>query len=51
MICIQAIQKNGYEDSSLNDGPKSSWLGYSLLPEGEPPWKNITKLKLSRFSN
>ena len=32
---FQAIQKNGYDDSSLNDGPKSSWLGYSLLPEGE----------------
>merc|ERR1712032_156151 len=32
----QAIQKNGYDDNSLNDGPKSSWLGYSLLPEGSP---------------
>merc|ERR1719222_1031098 len=28
----QVIQKNGYDN--LNDGPKSSWLGYSLLPEG-----------------
>jgi len=30
----QTIQKNGYNDGSLNDGPKSSWLGYSLLPQG-----------------
>jgi len=30
----QTIQRNGYNDGSLNDGPKSSWLGYSLLPEG-----------------
>ena len=28
------IQKNGY-DNTLNDGPKSSWLGYSLLPKGK----------------
>ena len=42
---FQAIQKNGYNDS-LIDGPKSSWLGYSLLPEGHTPNKiyeiNIT---------
>jgi len=30
----QVIQRNGYD--KLNDGPKSSWLGYSLLPEGSP---------------
>merc|ERR1712088_705178 len=29
----QMIQKNGY-DNTLKDGPKSSWLGYSLLPKG-----------------
>jgi len=29
----QAIQRNGYGDALLN-GPKSSWLGYSLLPKG-----------------
>ena len=28
------IQKNGY-DNTLMDGPKSSWLGYSLLPKGK----------------
>ena len=27
------IQKNGY-DNTLKDGPRSSWLGYSLLPKG-----------------
>ena len=31
---MQAIQKNGYEDGNLTDGPQSSWLGYSLLPQG-----------------
>ena len=31
---MQAIQKNGYEDGNLVDGPQSSWLGYSLLPQG-----------------
>jgi hypothetical protein len=31
----QTIQRNGYGDTLLN-GPKSSWLGYSLLPEGSP---------------
>jgi len=31
----QAIQRNGYDDTLMN-GPKSSWLGYSLLPEGSP---------------
>ena len=30
---MQRIQKSGYEES-LEDGPQSSWLGYSLLPEG-----------------
>ena len=30
---LKAIQRNGYGDTLLN-GPKSSWLGYSLLPEG-----------------
>ena len=30
------IQKNGY-DNTLTDGPKSSWLGYSLLPKGKLP--------------
>ena len=29
----QMIQKSGYGDS-LEDGPESSWLGFSLLPEG-----------------
>ena len=33
-IYLQAIQKNGYEDGNLVDGPQSSWLGYSLLPQG-----------------
>ena len=28
------IQKNGY-DNTLKDGPRSSWLGYSLLPKGK----------------
>ena len=28
------IQKNGYNEENLNDGPESSWLGYSLLPKG-----------------
>ena len=32
-ILFQVIQKNGYE--KLIDGPKSSWLGHSLLPEGK----------------
>ena len=31
---IQMIQKNGYNEENLNDGPESSWLGYSLLPKG-----------------
>ena len=39
---MQAIQKNGYDDRNLNDGPKSSWLGYSLLPEGETLWNEIS---------
>ena len=30
---LQMIQKAGYGDT-LEDGPQSSWLGYSLLPEG-----------------
>ena len=30
------IQKNGY-GSGLTDGPQSSWLGYSMLPEGGHP--------------
>jgi len=29
------LQKNGYGDS-LVDGPKNSWFGYSLVPEGTP---------------
>ena len=32
-ILLKMIQKNGY-DNTLMDGPKSSWLGYSLLPKG-----------------
>ena len=32
-MVFKAIQRNGYDDTLLN-GPKSSWLGYSLLPEG-----------------
>ena len=39
-ILFEVIQKNGYD--KLNDGPKSSWLGYSLLPEGEK-LENIVK--------
>jgi len=31
----QAIQRNGYDDTLMN-GPRSSWLGYSMLPEGSP---------------
>ena len=31
---LQMIQKNGYDEENLNDGPESSWLGYSLLPKG-----------------
>ena len=30
---LQMIQKSGYGES-LQEGPESSWLGYSLLPEG-----------------
>ena len=33
IAAFQAIQRNGYGDALLN-GPKSSWLGYSLLPKG-----------------
>ena len=35
LFCLfsQMIQKSGYGDS-LEDGPESSWLGFSLLPEG-----------------
>ena len=33
-MVFKAIQKNGYDDTLMN-GPKSSWLGYSLLPEGQ----------------
>ena len=33
-MVFKAIQRNGYDDTLLN-GPKSSWLGYSLLPEGK----------------
>ena len=32
--CPQVVQQNGNEDN-LKDGPKVSWLGYSLLPEGK----------------
>ena len=31
---LKMIQKNGY-DNTLKDGPRSSWLGYSLLPKGK----------------
>ena len=34
---LQMIQKAGYGDT-LEDGPQSSWLGYSLLPEGFFLW-------------
>ena len=34
ILTFQIIQKNGYKDGDLFDGPKSSWLGYSLLSEG-----------------
>ena len=34
ILTFQIIQKNGYKDGDLFDGPKPSWLGYSLLPEG-----------------
>ena len=33
-MVFKAIQKNGYDDTLMN-GPKSSWLGYSMLPEGQ----------------
>ena len=33
-MVFKAIQRNGYDDTLMN-GPKSSWLGYSLLPEGQ----------------
>ena len=34
ILTFQTIQGNGYKDGNLFEGPKSSWLGYSLLPEG-----------------
>ena len=34
ILTFQTIQGNGYKDDNLFEGPKSSWLGYSLLPEG-----------------
>ena len=34
ILTFQTIQRNGYKDGNLLEGPKSSWLGYSLLPEG-----------------
>ena len=34
ILTFQTIQRNGYKDGNLFEGPKSSWLGYSLLPEG-----------------
>ena len=34
ILMLQTIQSNGYNIDSLKNGPKSSWLGYSLLPEG-----------------
>ena len=45
---LKAIQRNGYGDTLLN-GPKSSWLGYSLLPEGKSN-KKLLKLITLRFS-
>ena len=32
--CPQVVQQNGNGDN-LEDGPKVTWLGYSLLPEGK----------------
>ena len=32
--CPQVVQQNGNGDK-LEDGPKVTWLGYSLLPEGK----------------
>lgn len=29
----QRMQANGYADNELQDGPESSWLGYSSLKE------------------
>ena len=34
ILTFQTIQRNGYKDGNLFEGPKSSWLGYSMLPEG-----------------
>ena len=34
ILTFQTIQGNRYKDGNLFEGPKSSWFGYSLLPEG-----------------
>ena len=47
-MVFKAIQRNGYDDTLMN-GPKSSWLGYSLLPEGQHQ-KNCKSFKATHSS-